>query len=125
VESVRQDGSAFHAQPAVTQAAAHSVYEMKLADGSRVREYVSNSGTVFGVSWITPMRPDLKRLLGSYFSQYSAEMQKTQKAHIRRGPVVIHTDGLVVELAGHVRGFTGHAYVSSLIPAGVTANDIR
>lgn len=106
----------------MTQANAYSVHEMKLTSGSLVREYVSNSGMVFAVSWASQMRPDLKQLMGSYFNQYA---QAIQAKHQRRGPVVVRSAGLVVESAGHVGGFVGHAYIPSLIPGGVTANEIR
>jgi hypothetical protein len=87
-----------------------------------LREYVSNTGSVFAVSWVSPMRPDLKQLMGSYFEQYSQAIQAKVR---RRGPVIVHSPGLVVESAGHMRGFVGHAYIPSLLPEGVTANDIQ
>jgi hypothetical protein len=121
-ETVRRDRAQFNATERVTQAGTHSVHEMQLASGARLREYVSNSGTVFAVSWESPMRPDLKQLLGTHFNQYA---QAIQTPHQRRGPVVLRSAGLVVESAGHMRGFVGHAYVPSLMPEGVTANDIR
>jgi hypothetical protein len=121
-ETVTRDRAQFNAKEQVTQSATHSVHEMTLASGARLREYVSNSGAVFAVSWVSPVRPDLKKLMGAYFNQYA---QAVQAPHRRRGPVVVRTAGLVVESAGHMRGFVGHAYIPSLLPEGVTANDIQ
>jgi hypothetical protein len=121
-ETVSRDRVRFNATEQVTQVATHSVHEMQLASGARLREYVSNSGAVFAVSWVSPVRPDLKQLLGSHFDQYAQAIQTTRQ---RRGPVVVRSAGLVVESAGHMRGFVGHAYIPSLMPEGVTANDLQ
>jgi len=121
-DTVHRDASYFKATEQVTQAATHTVHEMQTASGASLRQYVSNSGTVFAVSWASPMRPDLKQLLGTYFSEYAQAMQTTRR---RRGPVIVQTPGLVVESAGHMRGFVGHAYIPSLMPEGVTVHDIR
>ena len=122
VDSVSRDRASFRATEQVTQTATHTVHEMQTPSGARLREYVSPSGAVFGVAWESPMRPNLKQLLGSHFDQYAQAVQTTRQ---RRGPVVVHTPELVVESAGHMRGFVGHAYIPSLLPEGVTANDIR
>jgi len=121
-ETVSRDRAYFKATEQVTQAATHAVHEMQTPSGARLREYVSPSGTVFGVAWESSLRPNLKQLLGSHFDQYAQAIQTTRQ---RRGPVVVHSAGLVVESAGHMRGFVGHAYIPSLLPEGVTANDIR
>jgi hypothetical protein len=120
--TIGEDRAHFNAKDEVTQAGPYAIHEMQLASGSRLREYVSTSGAVFAVSWVSPMRPDLKQLMGSYFSQYAQAIQQSSRRH---GPVVVRTDGLVVESAGHMRGFVGHAYIPSLMPQGVTVNDIR
>jgi hypothetical protein len=121
-ETVTRDRARFNAAERVTQSGTHSIHELQLASGARLREYVSNSGVVFAVSWQSPMKPDLKQLLGSSFDQYAQAIQTT---HRRRGPVVVQSAGLVVESAGHPRGFVGHAYIPSLMPEGVTANDLQ
>lgn len=121
-ETVNRDRARFNATERVTQAATHSVHGMQLASGARMREYVSNSGVVFAVSWESPVRPDLKLLLGSHFEEYAQAVQTTRQ---RRGPVIVRSAGLVVESAGHMRGFVGHAYIPSLMPEGVTANDLQ
>ena len=121
-ETVTRDRVYFKATEQVTQSTTHAVHEMQTPSGARLREYVSPSGTVFGVAWESSLRPNLKQLLGSHFDQYAQAIQTIRQ---RRGPVVVHSAGLVVESAGHMRGFVGHAYIPSLLPEGVTANDIR
>jgi len=106
----------------VTRAATHSIHEMQTPAGHVIREYVSLTGTVFGVTWQGPSKPDLKQLLGTHFD----ELQQTAKpAAIRRGPVVIHQPNLVFEMSGHMRAFSGRAYLPQLVPEGVQADSIR
>jgi hypothetical protein len=122
-ETVSRDRAQFKATERVTQASTHAVHEMQLASGARVREYVSTSGVVFAVAWQSPMRPDLKQLLGSHFGEYAQAVQTSHPR--RRGPVIVRSARLVVESGGHMRGFVGHAYIPSLMPEGVTANDLQ
>jgi Protein of unknown function (DUF2844) len=101
-----------------------TVHEIQTAPGTVVREFVSSSGTVFGVAWQGPWIPDMQQLLGSYFSEYQAALARRSDRH-RRGPVAIDTGSLVVQISGHPRAFSGRAYVVPLVPAGVQTDAIR
>jgi hypothetical protein len=105
----------------VTRTDTHAVHEMQTPAGHVIREYVSPTGTVFGIAWQGPSKPDLKQLLGSHFN----ELQPAQRTAIRRGPAVINQPGLVLEMSGHMRAFAGRAYLPQLLPAGVQAEAIR
>jgi len=120
--SVQADQAQLHASLHTTQTAAYTVHELQASTGHVVREYVSPSGTVFGVTWQGPTKPDLRQLLGSHFDEVKPA---TPAARVRRGPVVIHQPGLVLEMGGHVRAFAGRAYIPELVPAGVQADTIR
>jgi hypothetical protein len=91
--------------------------------GTVVREYVSNSGLVFGVSWDGEFPPDFLQVLGSYYEQ--AKQAAAQQTHPQRAPITIDTPGLVFRQTGHLRSFHGVAYVPQLVPNGMPANDIR
>ena len=99
-----------------------SVEEISSADGMVVREYVTPSGQVFGVSWLGPVRPDLKTLLGDYFREFAQASRSS--AHGRR-PLLVRTDHLVVETGGHVRDFRGRAYLPGLLPESVSHTAVR
>lgn len=108
-----------HAQHAVQRAALYSVHELKMQDGSRVRQYVSGSGRVFAVSWSTFFKPDMATLLGTSFPSYSnAEHVALQRRGIQRQ---FHHEGpdLVVQSTGHMNVYHGFAYRPSLVPAGL------
>lgn len=116
-----------HMQGTRTTSAAQSytVHEIRAASGTVVREYVSPEGKVFAIGWQGSRVPDLRQLLGSYFEQYRAALQAQSSARVERRPVAIEQPGLVVEVGGHIRGFSGRAYVPGMLPSGVRAEEIR
>jgi len=100
----------------------YTVHEISAPDGQVVREYVSPSGVVFGVVWEGPTLPNVTQLLGSY----SALLQQARRSPtLRHGPLYIQSGPLVVASGGHARAFRGRAYVTTLIPAGLTEAVLR
>ncbi|WP_240766479.1 DUF2844 domain-containing protein [Paraburkholderia flava] len=103
-----------------SSAAGYTVHTITLASGTVVREYVAASGIVFGVAWEGPTLPDLKETLGTSFDRYVAA-----NATRRATPLAVSSDDLVVFSAGHLRAFSGRAYLPHVIPAGVDASVIQ
>lgn len=122
VSSIQADQEHMKGTRHVTTNAAYSVHEIQAATGTTVREFVSPAGTVFAVAWQGPSTPDLQQLLGPYFAQYSQAIQ-TKRAG--RQPVAIRQPGLVVEAGGHMRSFSGRAYLPQLMPQGVASEVIK
>jgi len=120
--SIRADQAQMRASLRITRTATYAVHELQAPAGHVIREYVSPSGTVFGVVWQGPSKPDLKQLLGRHFDELQ---QATPAPGARRGPVVIRQPGLIFEMGGHMRAFAGRAYIPQLLPAGVQADAIR
>ena len=126
VASVQADQLHMQGSLRTTTTASYTVHEIKSATGIVVREYVSSSsGKVFGVAWQGPWPPDMRQLLGNYFEQYVQAAKAQNAARPGRRPLMIEQAGLVVEVGGHPRGFTGRAYVPEMLPAGVQAEEIR
>ncbi|MBC8736838.1 hypothetical protein OKW30_003875 [Paraburkholderia sp. Clong3] len=106
--------------------ASYTVRETTFGNGTVVREYLSTSGAVFGISWHGPQMPDLSDLLGSYFPQYVAGVKAARAARGNaRGPVAVDESGLVVRSGGHMGAFSGVAWLPSALPAGVSGSDIQ
>ncbi|HTP45833.1 MAG TPA: DUF2844 domain-containing protein [Casimicrobiaceae bacterium] len=99
-----------------------TVHELKVASGTAIREYVAPSGLVFAVAWDGPSMPDLRQLLGTQFDRYA---EAVAARRFRRGPVLLELPGLTVHSTGHMRAFTGNAYIPEAIPPGVAAEDIQ
>ena len=105
---------------------AYSVHEMQSPTGTSIREYYGSDGVVFGVAWTGEWPPDLRQIFGAYFDQYqqsTAAARRTGRA--THSHVAINENGLVVQSLGHAHSTYGVAYVTSLLPAGVTADVVR
>ncbi len=103
----------------------YTVHEIQADTGTVVREYVSADGKVFAVAWHGPWLPDMRQILGTYFDQYAQAMQAQGDGRVRRRPVMIEQPGLVVQIGGHMRAFSGWAYVPEMLPSGVRVEDIQ
>jgi len=106
---------------AATQA--YTVHELTLPNTTVVRQYVSAGGIVFAVSWHGPFKPDLRQLLGQHFDTMLE--RQSHNVHAGHPHTRIHENNLVIESGGHMRNFAGRAYLPGLLPAGITAQDIK
>ena len=123
VSSVQIDGVRMKAEVRLLPSQGFAIHELSVPSGTHVREFVSPSGQVFGISWQGPYAPDLRQLLGQYFEQYMQAAQ-TMPRIFRRG-IHLETGDLVFESGGHMRFMVGRAYLRSKLPDGVSANDVR
>jgi hypothetical protein len=103
----------------------YTVHEIQADNGTVVREYQSQQGNVFAVSWHGPWMPNLQQVLGSSYDQYLHARQAQKAARRRRGPVSVDLPNLNVQIAGHPRWFVGRAYIPGKLPEGVRAEDIQ
>jgi len=122
VASVEVDRASMRGIASVARTDRYSVHEMELPSGTKVREYVSPAGVVFGVAWQGPFMPDLRQLFGTYYEQYSTALA-AQRPH--RGPVRIEDPQLVVHSGGRMRSFSGSAFLPGMVPQNVSAEEVR
>jgi Protein of unknown function (DUF2844) len=120
--SVAADQVQLHATRRIVSSPKYTTHEIRLPSGTLIREYVSPQNQVFAVTWEGPLEPDLQQLLGNYFADY---MAAAGGKHTRRGPVLVQEPGLVIQSGGHMRAFSGRAYLPPMLPAGVTADEIQ
>lgn len=123
VDSVQRDHAALRgATLSVTPMVRYDLHETTTVDGIRLRQYVSRAGTVFAVAWSGPALPDLKLVLGKNYDAYVAAASAHRGSH---HVMNIATPELVLNVTKHSRGFTGHAHLPALLPAGTTADEFR
>jgi hypothetical protein len=102
----------------------YTVHDLQAADGSRLRQYVAVNGTVFAVSWHTLYKPDLSTVLGrSYPSYATAAQAAARRIGIQRRFRHEEAD-LVVQTTGHLNVFSGFAFRRSMLPVGLSPNQI-
>jgi hypothetical protein len=120
--SIALDGQHLQSSVKMSERATYRVHELTMASGTTVREFASPGGTVFAVAWSGPSMPDLRQTLGRYFDTYTAgaRMNRTGHSHLQ-----FKQDGLVVEASGHMRAFSGRAYLPDSIPAGTSLTELR
>ncbi len=124
-DSIEMDREALSAvRRPVTVRNGYTVQEVE-AGAARVREYVSPAGVVFGIAWNGRVNPNLSQLLGSYDSEYRAALSQVQRNPGNRRSLRVKTPRIVVEKWGHMRDLRGRAYVPSLVPYGVSVDEIN
>ena len=121
--SVQADQAHINASRRVSQSNGYAVHELYSPTGAVVREFVSSSGKVFAIAWQAPALPDLRQLLGPYFEEFQQAAALSHR--LGRAPLFVEHAGLVVQLGGHMRNFTGRAYLPDQLPSGARTEDVR
>lgn len=124
-DSVLIDQAQLQASLKVTHFYFYTVHELKLPTGTTIREYVGQNSRVFGVAWQGPFIPNMRQILGTYFSAYSETAQARHQRRVGRRRLEINEPRLAVQAGGHMLDYWGRAYDPQLVPAGVSADDIR
>jgi hypothetical protein len=101
------------------------VHEIRMQDGSSIRQFVNTQGVVYAVAWSTRLKPDFAQLLGRHAAEFDAGVSaQLQTPGLKRSAVVDRGD-LVVHSAGRPGAFVGRAWLKSLVPAGTRSDEIR
>ena len=122
--SVTADAGAMHGVIHSTLLQQYDIRDITSDNGMRLREFQDRSGVVFAVAWSGPAMPDLRQLLGSSYTAYTTAVAASSQSGLHR-PLRIATSDLVVESGGHMRAYSGRAYLPALIPAGTSAAELR
>ena len=122
--SVAADAQALSASVGGTTDFGSYTVEAMTSAGLTIKEFISKNGTVFAATWKGIHHPDLSQLLGTYYAEHRSTMTHTKK-HMGRHPISIKSSRVVVEMGGHMRAVSGRAYVSALIPNGVSLEDLH
>jgi len=120
--SVQTDAARLRGSIKVTPHANYRLHEIRLPSGTLVREFAGSDGKVFAVAWNGPTVPNLRQTLGQYFDNYmtAAKAQHSGHHHLQ-----IRESNLVVQAGGHMRAFSGLAYLPQAVPSGVSVGDLH
>jgi hypothetical protein len=100
----------------------YRVHEIQLPSGTVLREFAAIGGNVFAVAWSGPAIPDLRQALGRYFDVYVTAAQAKQGT---RRHLLIEQSEFVMQSSGHMRAFSGRAYLPQALPPGTSVDEIR
>jgi hypothetical protein len=106
-----------------TSAAVYTISQSTLDSGTIVREYTDASGVVFAVSWTGPTLPDLRTLLGDKFTVMTSNAAKRPKAG--HSQLAVDQSDVVIVSSGHMRAYSGQAWIPSALPAGFDTTNIE
>ncbi len=120
--SIQGDVAKFRGAVNTTEHLTYRVHEIELPSGTVLREFVAQGGAVFAVAWHGPIIPNLRQVLGQYFDHYVAAAQVSPVNHRR---LDINRVDLVVHATGHMRAFSGIAYLPQSVPSGVSVGELR
>jgi hypothetical protein len=120
--TVQADAVQLKGSSKATEHAGYRVQEIQLPSGTLVREFVGSDGKVFAVAWNGPTVPNLRQTLGQYFDNF---VTAAQAKHADHHHLQIQQSDLVVQAGGHMRAFSGRAYLPQAVPAGVSIGDLR
>jgi hypothetical protein len=120
--SVQTDAEGLRGSIKVTPHANYRLHEIQLPSGTRVREFAGSDGKVFAVAWNGPTVPNLRQALGQYFDVYVAAAKAPHSGHHH---LQIRESNLIVEAGGHMRAFSGIAYLPQALPSGVSVGDLH
>ena len=101
----------------------YTVSQSTLDSGTIVREYADANNIVFAVSWSGPTLPDLRTLLGDKFDVMTSNAAKRTKAG--HSQLAVNQSDFVIVSNGHMRAFTGKAWIPSAVPSGFDTNPIE
>jgi len=120
--SVQSDLAELHGSIKVAEHANYRLHEIQLPSGTLVHEFTGPDGKVFAVAWNGPTMPNLRQTLGRYFDNYvtAAQANRTGHHHLQ-----INQTDLVVHASGHMRAFSGVAYLPPAVPSGVNLGELR
>ena len=122
-ESVVTDHKALGTQNiVVSQESLYQVHELQHPSGATVREYVSPQGKVFAVNWEGNVAPNLQQILGQHYPVFLKAISTPHSGHHM---VQVKEGNLVVTHIQYLRQFSGSAFDTSLVPAGVDATQLK
>jgi Protein of unknown function (DUF2844) len=124
--SVEADRLQMRATRQAASATLHgSMQEIRLADGSSIRQFINARGIVYAVAWSTRVKPDFAQLLGRHASTFEAGVAPTARQPGLKRSVTVDQGDVVVVSSGRPGAFVGRAWLKSELPAGVSADAIR
>jgi hypothetical protein len=117
--SITQEEKIFGSSLTSSPQANYIIYTQSISPDLVIKQYMSNSGNIFGVSWRGSTLPNYEVLLGNYYSNYLSAHQRNPRS------VFLRDANLVLESGGMMGGYIGRAYLPKQLPVGMTPTSIQ
>ena len=123
-DSVIADRTHVAAQMRSAMVGGRAVRTLTLANGGLCKEFANSQGTVFAISWRGRSKPDLRQLLGPYFSRFATETTQASGRRSHR-PLTLQRSDLVVHSGGANGAFWGYAFLPNSLPANFAMSELN
>lgn len=120
--AVESDAQQLRGSVTTTERTNYRLHEIQLPSGTVLREFATAGGNVFAVAWHGPVIPDLKQALGQYFDVFTAAARSPHDGHHQ---LEIRREDFVMQSSGHMRAFSGRAYLPQALPSGVSLDELH
>jgi hypothetical protein len=125
MSGVQADSARIGTRMATVALSNYSRHEITRANGGVVREFTNAKGQVFAITWSGPGKPDLRALLGRYFTALQASSGTIGRTmHSLRRPAQVNQPDLQIQTGGHMGWFHGVAFIPSLAPSGYSTSEL-
>ena len=117
--SIMQEQKIFGSTLTISPQSNYTIYIQNISPDLVIKEYVSNSGNIFGVAWKGSTLPNFQILLGNYYSNYLSAQQQNPRS------VFLQDNNLVIESSGVMGGYIGRAFLPKQVPTGLAPTAIQ
>ena len=125
ISGVQADGAHMARQMASVTLGNYTRHDLTRGNGGMVREFTNAKGQVFAITWSGPGKPDLRTLLGHYFTTFQAAGSGIGRTmHSLRRPPQVSQPDLQIQTGGHMGWFNGVALIPSLAPTGFATTSL-
>jgi hypothetical protein len=103
----------------------YTVHQLEYT-GTRVREYVGPDGKIFGVAWDGFTHPDMQVVLGQFYPEYKAALEKAKsnRKFLNRRFISFKSENLSVTFGGRPRRLFG-SISSNSRPTDVSQREVK
>jgi len=122
-DTVVSDRAQLGARLKTMNVGAHQVHRLTLTNGAVRKEFAAEGGAVFAISWSGRAKPDLRQLMGPYFSRFQVSTATVNGRRLRQALVMGQSD-LVVYSGGANGAFWGYAYLPKEAPSDFALSEL-
>ncbi len=123
--SSEKDRKHFHGFRQQVNESGSYVLNIISTEANVIREYSNPNGMIFAVTWRGFSHPDLTTLLGAHWAEFNTQHNLDSNRHPQGKRILkMDTSTIKYEEGGRMGSVYGRAYIPSLVPDGVSPEEL-